>query len=185
MRARRLRVLRGSGAAFVATTIAATAHTVSGGGAPPAWLLLAVIILATPIAATLIGARPSAWRLTAAVAAAQVLLHTAFAAIGTDAPAALHGHSHDLISLAAVAAPGAASMTAGHLIAAALTIALLATGERMLTALARGIRRHLRVPSVTVRPIAAVVRQDFAHPRPHSALVLTSVSRRGPPAFAR
>ena len=177
MRARRLRVLRGSAAAFVATILASPAHTLSGGGAPPLWLLLAVTVLAVPIAVALIGRRPSLPRLAGTVAVAQIMLHTAFAAVGTDAPATLHGHDVAL-------APTDAGMTAGHAVAAVVTTFLLATGERMLAATARGIRRVLRAPDPRALPVAAPPRPVSWRPRLHAVLILTSLSRRGPPAFA-
>ncbi len=184
MRARRLRVLRGSAATLVATIIAGAAHTLAGGGAPPAWLLAAVTIVAAPVAIALVGRRRSLPRLVAAVGAAQFLLHAAFAAVGTDAPATLHGHAHDLAALAVPATPAAAGMTLGHVLAAAVTVVLLATGERMLAACVRGIRRLLRLPGV---PASVTVprRVALGRPRVRRILLLTSVSRRGPPAFAR
>lgn len=184
MRARRLRVLRGSAAAFVATILASTAHTLSGGGAPPLWLLLAVTVLAVPIAVALIGRRPSLPRLAGTVAVAQIMLHTAFAAVGTDAPATLHGHMHTLASFDVALSPTDAGMTAGHAVAAVVTTFLLATGERMLAATARGIRRVLRAPDPRALPVAAPPRPVSWRPRLHAVLILTSMSRRGPPAFA-
>ena len=50
-------------AASVAVVVSATAHTLSGGGAPPAWLLVAVALLATPVAVALVGDRPRPLRL--------------------------------------------------------------------------------------------------------------------------
>lgn len=185
MRARRRRVIRGSAAALIATVIASTAHTLSGGGAPPVWLLLAVTALASPIAVALIGSRPSLPRLAATVALAQIMLHTAFAAVGTDAPAQLSGHAHGLVPLGEAVASPATGMTAGHVAAAVVTTLLLATGERMLAALGRGIRRLLRLPATRALALRAPGRPAPVVRRVHAALILTSVSRRGPPAFAR
>lgn len=184
MRARRLRVLRGSTAASVATVVASTAHTLAGGGAPPFWLLIAVTLLAAPIAVALIGGRRSLTRLAATVAAAQLMLHTAFAAVGSDAPLAGHGHVHGLVTLTTALSPATAGMTAGHAIAAVVTFVMLATGERMLRALARGIRRLLHVADDVSLPGATARRPVSPRPRLHAAKILTSVSRRGPPALA-
>lgn len=194
---RAVRALRGSTDAACAVLIAGTAHTLSGGGAPPAWLMLAVTILAAPLCTLLVGRRPSRWRLAAAVAAAQLALHATFAAVGGAGPigaahdaAAMHGvhamHA-DLLTLLAPAAggvdPAAAVMTLGHVLAAAITFAALAWGERMLAALARGIRRVLR-PPYAPRPARPTSPRAAFLPRrgPAPAFFLHCVTRRGPPA---
>lgn len=193
--ARAARATRGSIAAAVAVLVAGTAHTLSGGGAPPVWLMLAVTILATPACMLLASPRCGRAGLAAAVAAAQLALHGAFAAVGAAGPASTardamaHGaHAH---LLALFSSPGSttpvidaatALMTAGHVGAAALTFVLLAWGETMLGALARGIRRVLRRrstlhrhPPVTV-PISSLPRRV-----PLAAPFSLCVSRRGPP----
>lgn len=192
--ARRTRALRGSAAAAVATTIAATAHTLSGGGAPPLWLLIAVTALAAPVSVALVGQRRSIVRLGIAVLAAQAVLHVAFSAVGTSAPAGLSSprgaHDHAAMALSAASTGTAAAMTAtmaaGHVLAALATIVLLAFGERMLAAIARGIRHLLpRLPAADApRPTAPLA---AAHTllAAIAAAFLTSVGRRGPPALAR
>ena len=59
MTPRHVRALRGTAAAWVATVVAATAHTLAGGGAPSPALVAAVGILASPFAVGLIGRRLS------------------------------------------------------------------------------------------------------------------------------
>lgn len=199
--ARRARALRGTVAAAVATTIAATAHTLSGGGAPPLWLLLAVTALAAPLSVALVGQRPHVARLSTAVIAAQAVLHFAFASIGTSAPAALgdprgaHDHSAMLLPSAGTEIGATATATAtaamtttmmiGHVLAAVTTIVLLAFGERMLKAIARGIRQLLPLLPTPAAPRPAVRAAASASRTAVSpASFLTSVTRRGPPALA-
>ncbi len=184
--ARQTRALRGGAGAAVATLVAATAHTVSGGGAPPVWLLLAVTLLAWPIAVSLTGRTPSAWRTALVVTATQLLLHAAFASIGTADPV-LTGHVHGESVVLAVGSSAAIVldpvMTVGHALAAAVTVVLLAHGERMLRALADGMRELL--PRVAVRPLLPAVPALCAAAAPRVGgvpLLLTPLSRRGPPA---
>ena len=79
MTPRHVRALRGTGAAWIATVAAATAHTLAGGGAPSPAFVAAVGILAAPFAVLLVGRRLSAWRVAATVLASQTLFHAAFA----------------------------------------------------------------------------------------------------------
>jgi hypothetical protein len=76
-------------------------------------------------------------------------------------------------------------MLLAHALAAVVTIALVAYGERLLAVLARGIRRVLNrahspapqaFPGSSSSPGPRVARAD-AH--------LSVLTRRGPPAFAR
>lgn len=192
---RRARAARGSLAASIATATAATAHTLSGGGAPPPWLLIAVTALAAPLAVWLAGRALSVWRTAAVVALSQSLLHVAFAAVGSSAAAGFAesgaGHAHHPVLLPALASPAATPsidppMLLGHIVAAVVTVALLVHGERLARALGRGIRRMLapvigrialpRAPRL--RTLAR--RRTFSAPPFH-----TTLSRRGPPALAR
>ena len=77
-------------------------------------------------------------------------------------------------------------MMLGHAIAAVVTVVLLARGERMLAALARGIRRLLPRPAAPTRvPRAPRVRALAPLPVTLPTLPPFSLSRRGPPALAR
>lgn len=190
---RGLRALRGSAAAAIAVLIASTAHTLSGGDAPPFWLTFAVIVLAAPICVALVGARPARVRglprLAAAVIAAQLALHTAFASVGDGGPLASgrgdsagHHHTIDLGALVSVTSPAAATMTAGHAAAAVLTFVLLAWGERLVASIARGIRELLRraVPYLPPRPVDLL--PAAARPAPHlRSFLVHCARRRGPP----
>lgn len=182
-----MRAVRGCTAAAVAVVIAATAHTLSGGGAPPLWLLVAVTALAAPIAVALAGPAPALWRTGAVVAVSQALLHTAFAAIGSTAPLAAARHDHGTVALI-VESGGVtvdAEMVAGHALAALVTTVLLAWGERMLRGLARGVSRRLRLltghtATVPAAPPRAVPATLPAVPR----IQIASLSRRGPPVVS-
>lgn len=185
MQARRVRVWRGTTAAAVAVLLASTAHTLSGGGAPPLWLVAAVVVLAAPLCVALVGRRRSVIRIAASVAVAQVALHAAFAAVGTTAPAALQGaHHHGPLVLAGgTVDPAATTMTAGHALAALLTVVLLAWGERLLAALARGVRRLLRTQwTATALPVAPAPTSFSPRLTAVAATFLLCVIRRGPPA---
>lgn len=186
---RRARAVRGSAAAAVATTFASTGHTFAGGEVPPLWLLLAVTVLASPVAVALVGRRRSFPRLAAAVAAAQVALHASFAAVGTSAPTASGTHTHmamPALGDAPTMAHTSSGMIVGHIAAAIVTIAVVAYGERLLAMIARGLRRLL-ARSVDVVPADHPRIPTPAH-RTHAgvaALFLSALTRRGPPAFAR
>lgn len=191
---RRARALRGTAAAAIATTIASTGHTFGGGEAPPLWLIVAVTVLASPVAVALVGRRRSLPRTAAAVAAAQIALHTVFAAIG---PASLSAtgsaHVHGPLVLGpAVAGLGhsAAHVSVGmllaHSLAAVVTIALVVSGEQLLAVLARGIRRvlnrsHPPAPHLFPRVVVLSSGPRVARAPAH----LSVLTRRGPPAFAR
>ncbi|WP_060915310.1 hypothetical protein [Microbacterium oleivorans] len=185
---RLVRVVRAGGAASIATLTAAAAHTVGGGTPPAPWLVVAVALLAWPIAVLIVGTRPSSRRTATAVAAAQALLHSAFALVGDTAPrsAALSGHHHGDILLGPVsgaAMPVDAAMLAGHVVAGILTAVAVCHGERMLRAVARGIRELLRpAVAVIVPPRSTIPALPTSAPhglRPR--LLLADLSRRGPP----
>lgn len=193
MTPRHLRTLRGAAAAWVATLVAATSHTLAGGGAPAPALVGVIAVLASPVGIALVGRRLSPWRVGSAAVAAQLLFHTAFAmtsgAVVPGQQTALAAHAHHPAILGSSVSAGFAldaPMIAGHLLAAAVTVAGLYFGERMLRALGRGIRslfdRALApyaAPLDTVR--AGVPTTRPPHPR---GVVLSDLSRRGPPVVA-
>lgn len=189
MDTRQVRALRGTAAAVVATLVAATAHTLSGGGAPHPFLVVSVAALASPIAVWLAGRRPAWWRTALVVTGAQALFHGAFALAGDARPLVpSHAHlSHQVPASAVGASPdGDPAMIVGHVIAALVTIMAVGHGERLLQRLGRGIR-HLaaRVTAALPAPLALprTIATADAPPRPqrHHRFAL---SRRGPPAFA-
>lgn len=188
MTPRHVRALRGAASAWIATVLAATSHTLAGGGAPAPTLVAVLGILASPLAVALVGHRLSLWRAAVTVVASQALFHVSFAVTAGVDPSVAVGHLHG------AALPGSAAgvagilpdapMLVGHLLAAAATVFVLFTGERMLRALGRGIRRLLsRGAAVAPRPLVrarAVSRAAVPAPR---AVVLSDAPRRGPPPF--
>ncbi|MEZ3159883.1 hypothetical protein AB1K54_04960 [Microbacterium sp. BWT-B31] len=192
MNARQQRALRGVAASFVATVVAATAHTLGGGGAGSPVLLAAVALLAAPPAVALVGRRLSTPRLALVVVASQALFHVAFAlTCAADPSRATGGHQH-VPALAPVSGSGPAAllpdspMLAAHALAAALTLAVLAKGERMLRTIARGIRSLVttRVAALPAAP-AALPRLASAPAGPAPRPVLAPGSPlRGPPLFS-
>jgi len=184
---RHVRALRGTAAAWVATVVAATAHTLAGGGAPAPALVAAVGILAAPFGVAVVGRRLSAWRIGATVLASQALFHLAFALTTGADPSAAHSH-HVTVLLGGGAAPVAlpdAPMLVAHVLAALATVAGLYGGERMLRALGRGIRSMLARARVVVPapPVPALVTADRDSTIRPARIVLSGLSRRGPPAF--
>ncbi|KAA9089949.1 hypothetical protein [Microbacterium radiodurans] len=198
VRARRSRALRGAASAAIATVLAATAHTISGGLAP-LWLIAAAAVLATPVSVWLVGRAPSPVRTGLVVLASQGLFHTLFGLAGSADPAladATSGaavHLHSAVFLGGAGDAGTAgshlhaltpTMTATHLAAAAVTAVLLSCGERMLHAVARGIRRVLGILSPLVPPVfpAAAAPADRRW-RPASLALRSSLTLRGPPVL--
>lgn len=188
MTPRHVRTVRGAAAAWVATIVAATSHTLGGGGAPAPVLVAVVGILAWPIGIALVGRRLSVWQLGAAVAASQLLFHVAFAVAAGADPAAAAGHVHHL-SLggggSAVAIVPDAAMLIAHAVAAVATLCGLYGAERMLRALGRGIRSVLQRAEVTLRTPRAMVRHTTgaSASASHGGVVLSDLSRRGPPSL--
>ncbi|MGN6218514.1 MAG: hypothetical protein ACTHNQ_03345 [Microbacterium sp.] len=186
MTPRHVRALRGTAAAWVATVVAATAHTLAGGGAPAPSLVAAVGILAAPFGVAVVGRRLSAWRIGAVVLAGQALFHLAFAITAGADPSAPHSH-HTMVlagGIAPVALPDA-PMVLAHALAALATVAGLYGGERMLRALGRGIRSVLARARVVLPapPVPALVTPDRERTIRPARAVLSGLSRRGPPAF--
>lgn len=150
-------LLRGTGAAAIATFAALFAHVI-GGGAIPGPLGIAVpLLLSLVVCVLLAGRAPSLWRLSASVTASQTLFHALFvlgtpvaAGARTTLPSMPH-HHHSGAQLTAVpeAAASAAArsvarasehtlallhgdltMWVSHLVAAVVTILFLARGEQ-------------------------------------------------------
>jgi len=190
MTPRHVRALRGAAAAWIATVVAATSHTLAGGGAPSPALVAVLGILASPLAIALAGRRLSAWRIGVTVLASQALFHGAFAVTAdVDPSVAAIAHAHHATLLGAPDPVGGllpdAPMLVGHVLAAAATMLALYCGERMLRALGRGIRSILRrAGEPAPAPIVLLRIAAGAPPTlPARGVVLSDVSRRGPPAL--
>ncbi|MFB7250371.1 hypothetical protein [Microbacterium sp. NPDC056234] len=188
MTSRQLRLLRAAAATSTATTLAAVSHTVGGGMPPHPLLVLALSILLVPLAATLIGRRPSATRTALTVLVSQLVFHVLFQVLAgslTDATAPLGSHAHHVVTLGPVVSAVApdAPMLISHVVAAFATTILLWHGERML----RGIAGWARARLLPVLPALAV--QPRLRLMPASVGVTTTltplrcvVTRRGPPS---
>ncbi|MGP6171384.1 hypothetical protein ACTU6U_04885 [Microbacterium sp. A196] len=187
MTSRQLRLVRGAAASSIATIIAAVSHTIGGGTAPHPLLIVALSVFITPIAALLIGSRPSLVRLGATVLLSQTVFHTLFVALNATVTPTIAGHNHVLAlgPVTATVAPDA-GMLGAHVIAAVFTIVLLWRGESILRAIARWVRSALR---------ARVPHLQATWPAPASiavtartiikAIRVGDLSRRGPPVFSR
>lgn len=189
-------VLRGAVAASLATFIALLSHVAAGASMPGALGIAVPWVLSLAVCTMLAGRRLSLARLSIAVAVSQALFHVLFVLgtvtlAGTSSP---HGHgSPALLRFAAPDAPAAAGgdlvMTGAHLVAAAITVAVLHRGEQLayqLLHLARRLRRWVR-GHVTVVLGAPVPRRVCATAPATSRRLrtashrVTPVGRRGPP----
>ena len=188
MTSRQLRLKRAAAATSVATTLAAVSHTVGGGMPPHPLLVIALSILLIPLAAVLIGRRPSAARTALTVLVSQAVFHVLFQVLAgslTDAATPASGHAHHTATLGPVVAAVApdAPMLLSHAFAALATTLLVWNGERMLRAIADWARARL-LPVVPVLPVRT--RAPLA---PSTVIVTTRltplsavVNRRGPPS---
>ncbi|WP_314422184.1 hypothetical protein [uncultured Microbacterium sp.] len=184
---RQLRLLRAASASTVATTVAAASHTVAGGAAPHPLLVVAMASFLVPLAAVLLGAGASRFRVAATVLVSQALFHATFQMLGAPTgTAVVSGHQHhlDLSALgtaASTAAPDSA-MIVGHLIAAVLTTAALCHGESMVRVIAMWVQARIRRANPLFRASHdAPAPPAFATPLLIDVALGSSVSRRGPP----
>ncbi|MDM4764099.1 hypothetical protein QT381_13895 [Galbitalea sp. SE-J8] len=192
MPARARRTLRGLATAVVATAVAAGAHALAGGYVPNAPSLALALVFAALTSVALAGRRSRAWRTAASVAVSQLAFHTVFAAIGTDATLIAVGHGHGgahgvahggsvLVTAAEHAHTADPRMWIAHVVAGALTVALLRHGESALRSLGRALVPRAATASVRA-PIARVPLAPVGAEPPRAlARMATSLSRRGPP----
>ena len=197
MRARRIRVARGSAAAAAATFFAAFSHVVSGAEVPGLFALVAASVLAVFLCIALAGRTLSTWRLTASVVLSQLGYHLLFALVpaSTGTITTGTGHHADMVMMttdatAHVHASASPAMWLGHALAAAVTIAALLHGERLFFALFDTLRLGVRVLLVGIRvapvPRPAMPDADWLPILGAPQRVLLSAMRhRGPPTSAR
>lgn len=188
MTSRQLRLLRGAAASSIATIIAAVSHTIGGGAPPHPLLVIALSVFLTPLAALLVGRTSRVGRLSAAVAVSQTIFHVLFVALGaTASPTAATGHHHVLAldPLSSTVAPDA-GMLGAHVIAAAVTVAMLWRGERLLRLIRDWVRAALRARMPRLHtgwlPPASIATSAR---RFVSSIRTGDISLRGPPAFSR
>jgi len=192
---RRPAVLRGFAASAVAIFVALAGHVTAGGAMPGPLGILVPWVLSFMVCVLLAGRRLSVIRLSISVAVSQFLFHTLFV-LGTITPSGVvapHVHGAPLVLPAAAAIPDAVvadgTMWIGHVVAAALTIAALHRGERLLLGLRDLAQQSIRwvqrrVASATfvppARPLAAP--SVFSSPVAlRDALLLSTLRGRAPP----
>lgn len=195
-----IRALRGLVAGLLTTFLALLFH-VLGGGVVPSPLAIAICTVAAVWAAVLIGrARPSLPLLIVAVAAAQLLLHTAFAMTTSTATLtgiAVSGTTHaghmDGGLVVAAGGHGGGAMWLAHVVAGVITIVAIRRGERALRGLADAGRVAVRrlvallVPVVPARPArrpTADLIGAAARLARLAAGIGSGLVRRGPPPLA-
>lgn len=192
---RRPAVLRGFAASAVAIFVALAGHVTAGGAMPGPLGILVPWVLSFMVCVLLAGRRLSVIRLSISVAVSQFLFHTLFV-LGTITPSGVvapHVHGARLVLPAAGAIPDAVvadgTMWIGHVVAAALTIAALHRGERLLLGLRdlaqqsiRWVRRRVAsaVFVAPARPLAAP--SVFSSPVAlRDGLLLSTLRGRAPP----
>lgn len=197
------RAARGAAIAAFATLVASLAHTVGGGTPPGALALILSLAFSAPLAMAISGERMSLARASVAALAAQAALHLLYA-LGTPSAGsaanvsahAAHGSGNpvriDVVGLAVVVDHGhAVTMPVAHVVAAALTVAMLAAlgraADAVSVAFGTAVRGVRLLAAVLAGPIVApalrhVVPSDRAREAPALGLVLLSTLRhRGPP----
>ncbi len=192
-------VIRGFAAATLSIFIALAGHVTGGGEMPGPLGLLAPWLLSLMLCVLLAGRKLSLIRLGLSVGASQLLFHTLFV-LGTITPSKtprphVHGMPQALPEASGVlpevvAADG--SMWVGHAVAAALTIAALHWGERLVLAIrdlaAQAVRwLHRRAVAVVVAPspeTKPALWGAFDIVRPADAPHLATLRGRAPPFLA-
>ena len=155
---------------------------------PHPLLVTALAVMLIPLAAVLIGRRPSAARTALTVLTAQLAFHVVFHALGgtLTATTATAGHSHHTIDLGPVVSTAIPDvpMLLAHVCAAVLTAVLLWNGERMVRGIAAWARARLLPPTPMLlgRYELPLVPASPALTVRLSPLAAT-VSRRGPPVL--
>lgn len=194
MQARSARVTRGVLAAAVATFAAAFSHGIASGEAPSVVALAVASVLSVTVCVAL-ASRSTPLRLAVAVVVSQAAFHALFAALPATTGTVTRAGHHGMISLATDAATHAHAsaglgMWLGHVAAAAVTIACLQYGERVLLGFGATLALTFRaLTSATVaRPVATPAASSPAwlpFAAPATTLLPFSANRRGPPIQTR
>lgn len=124
------RVLRGAGAGTTATLAAAASHTLAGGHEVSGAALALALAFAVLVAVALAGRALSLWRLAASTVIGQGAFHVLFSTLGGAAEVVTVGHHQTVLAGTEIVTHASGGMWTAHGIAAALTFALLAFGER-------------------------------------------------------
>lgn len=169
-------MLRSAAFAAVATEIAALGHIVGGGTSPDVAVLLAGGAGAAGVTVGLARQRRGAGAILAAMLVCQLGFHLLFS-IDTHRAAAGAGTAVDL-----------QRMVVFHLVAAAVSAVVLATGERALFGLFAALVRSVRIPAppagVDLPPAWTARVAPLDASRSDGPLLSTS-PRRGPPPVCR
>jgi hypothetical protein len=193
MTTRWARFLRGWIAAAVSVFVALCSHTLAGGNVPSPVGVALCLAFAGMICIALAGKSLSLPRLAVSVGVSQFLFHGAFSLLGS---APVTGSTGSMAStmdvqtlhLQAAADSGMAMpawMWFAHAVAALVTIAALRYGERAFWAVLALARPFVIRMLAALTPAETPVRRAPVSPvlcAPRSRLIVSSLSRRGPPA---
>jgi hypothetical protein len=177
MRERRARVLRGTGAALLASVTAAGSHTLAGGFRPSVAALLVSLVFGSLLCIWLVGTRLTLRSTVLCVVAAQGVFHALFEFLGSGGASvtAESAHVHAAGDLSVSFSGGMGEhmshwMLVAHLVAAAVTIVGLRLGSR-------GFARILGCARVRAARLLAILRLT---PLPAPPRVRASASRAVP-----
>ncbi|QNN63790.1 hypothetical protein H9L06_00220 [Leucobacter denitrificans] len=193
---RATRTGRGMLFAAIATVLAAASHALAGGTVTPIAMLVTAII-ALPLCVALAGRSGSVWRVAIAVGVSQFFYHWVFAGIGAststasgpigDFPAGSHAAHlaalEQFVPRVIEAGAADATMWILHGLAAIISAAFIARGERAIMALGSMLGRafpHAIAPTEILAPVPQIVSIDAPALR---VQLLTRCARtlRGPP----
>ncbi|MEV8181393.1 hypothetical protein [Specibacter sp. NPDC078692] len=199
-----VRVVRGWAGACVATFVSVLSHVLAGGGPPELSILFLALALSGLVCTLLAGRVLSWWRMAVAVVLSQSGFHWLFSANAAMAdtsavlPKGVHA-GHDMSNMTFMTVPGSAPMAMthdgpmmwlSHVLAAAVTVAVLRHGEVSTVRLIRALRFRLirLLPAVhlvsifsgtrilpTTWPVLAL---------PNLGVPLLAMRHRGPPVLS-
>jgi hypothetical protein len=198
VRSRGARAARGTVAAVVATFLAVFFHAVADGCAPSTLGVIVALAFAIPVCTLLAGKTLSRGRLAVAVVASQAVFHTtmswgdaSFAGLlGSGTHAGHHGPAAaPAVALAPAAGHGEhdAGMWLAHLVAAALTFAVLRYAEGLFWELLQRTGIPIAAALLALGALRPAVAEHVPTPigRPATLtprlVVLGSMRHRGPP----
>lgn len=186
------RLARGSIAAALSTWVALAFHLLGGGELPAIAGVVIPFVLSWCACVGLAAWRGHALRVSASVLVSQGLFHLLFT-LGASGrvEGGHHGSPVSLGSTESAAGAPWSHMWLAHLLAAAITVLALRSGEQALTRLSRalvdGARRLCAVPvleGVAILPRGGSV-PDAVDVRPGLGRFHRDISRRGPPVGAQ
>ena len=187
MHSRASRVARGWIAGSFATGIAALGHGLADGAAPSALAIATGLVFAGLLGTFSAGRRPSVPRLAVTVGGAQFAFHLVFSWLTPGTSTAGDHHTAGVLLAPAVAHHGTDTvMWLAHGLAAVATLVFLARAERAVWSLLAEALEAASVagsPAIAALPAAHRNVPDDAPRHPVSIVVLSSLSRRGPPAL--